>query len=328
MYRITLLLVGSLALGSLAACGDDDGQACLPNDHTACMQDVVYWLDSCGVQGEIADTCDCGCSADFTGCESCTCQPDCGTKVCGDDGCGGSCGDCDPLTETCSAQGQCEACVPDCGTRVCGDNGCNGSCGDCELTETCNAQGQCEGGTTSNVLAVDCTVPFVLDAAQVSDMTYMASHFADLVQAYCITGLVDDIDVTTYAEKMYYGQHDAGTTLSLVQTSMTAAMAAEYTVKVDFTPDSDVTTGALWPVSVGGLNDPEAVAGLIRYLSQSSVCLWAIGLGGQLTFGSAENVTQVEGGAFTITGSIQMGNPWDLSDFCTQAPAGLPCCTR
>ncbi len=78
------------------------------------------------------------------------CTPDCTNKVCGDDGCGGSCGTC---TEgTCNNSGQCETtCTPDCTNKVCGDDGCGGSCGTC--TEgTCNNSGQCETTCTP-----DCT---------------------------------------------------------------------------------------------------------------------------------------------------------------------------
>jgi len=72
-------------------------------------------------------------------------------KACGDDGCGGSCGDC--LTdETCTA-GICESnCVPKTCTSLgkeCGDDWsdeCGGilSCGECTLPEICNSQGICD----------------------------------------------------------------------------------------------------------------------------------------------------------------------------------------
>jgi len=38
-------------------------------------------------------------------------------------------------------------CEPDCGGRECGSDGCEGSCGNCGVGETCNASGQCVGGT-------------------------------------------------------------------------------------------------------------------------------------------------------------------------------------
>jgi hypothetical protein len=62
------------------------------------------------------------------------CVPDCSGKECGDDGCGGSCGTCDP-NEICNA-GVCE-CVPDCSGKECGDDGCGGSCGTCNDANVC-----------------------------------------------------------------------------------------------------------------------------------------------------------------------------------------------
>jgi MYXO-CTERM domain-containing protein len=67
------------------------------------------------------------------------CQIDCTGKVCGDDGCGGSCGACD-AGETCEA-GQC-VCAPQCEGKACGDDGCGGTCGDCDAGEHC-AEGAC-----------------------------------------------------------------------------------------------------------------------------------------------------------------------------------------
>ena len=68
------------------------------------------------------------------------CAPACDGKVCGDDGCGGSCGEC-AEGETCNANGTaCEFCdaVANCDGKVCGDDGCDGSCGECLEGETCS----------------------------------------------------------------------------------------------------------------------------------------------------------------------------------------------
>ncbi len=80
-------------------------------------------------------------------CEAC--EADCTSRECGDDGCGGSCGECSPGL-ACTDAGACEACEPDCTSRECGDDGCGGSCGTCASDETCR-EGQCEPGTD------DCT---------------------------------------------------------------------------------------------------------------------------------------------------------------------------
>jgi hypothetical protein len=69
--------------------------------------------------------------------EAPTCTPACDDKACGEDGCGGSCGDCAD-GEACTVEGICAAfCIPACDAMSCGDDGCGGSCGDCADGETC-----------------------------------------------------------------------------------------------------------------------------------------------------------------------------------------------
>jgi hypothetical protein len=71
----------------------------------------------------------------------CGCTLDCSGRNCGDNGCGGSCGDC-PAPAVC-ASGQClEQCVPSCSGRSCGDAGCGGTCGSCASGQLCD-QGKC-----------------------------------------------------------------------------------------------------------------------------------------------------------------------------------------
>lgn len=126
---------------------------------------------NCGTDWEAARPTPCG-----------ACTPDCSGRMCGDDGCGGSCGTC-AATRTCSAAGQCDCsgtrtecgascvlldrsrnhcgacnnacaanedcvggacqCVPDCTGRMCGDDGCGGSCGSCGAMRVCGAGGSC-----------------------------------------------------------------------------------------------------------------------------------------------------------------------------------------
>ena len=71
----------------------------------------------------------------------CVCAPDCAGEECGDDGCGGTCGECQGET-VCDA-GQC-VCAPDCAGKECSDDGCGGYCGVCDGGESCQA-GQCVG---------------------------------------------------------------------------------------------------------------------------------------------------------------------------------------
>jgi hypothetical protein len=57
------------------------------------------------------------------------CEPACDGKVCGDDGCGGNCGECPDAHDICQ-EGEC-VCVPDCVGKACGPDGCQGTCGTC-----------------------------------------------------------------------------------------------------------------------------------------------------------------------------------------------------
>lgn len=75
---------------------------CTPNVSKSCCSNNVCWVDSCGNQGAVANTCS-------YGCESCTCKqctPQCAGRQCGSDGCGGTCGTC-PSTQDCNTNGQC-----------------------------------------------------------------------------------------------------------------------------------------------------------------------------------------------------------------------------
>ncbi len=66
------------------------------------------------------------------------CTPDCGGRSCGDDGCGGSCGECTDGQVCNPVLGKClGGCTADCTGKACGTNGCGGSCGDCGMDEDC-----------------------------------------------------------------------------------------------------------------------------------------------------------------------------------------------
>ena len=62
-----------------------------------------------------------GCA--YTADPACPCTPDCTGKECGDDGCGGTCGECDILDDhkVCSEDGQCVCAYLECGDTCCGD---------------------------------------------------------------------------------------------------------------------------------------------------------------------------------------------------------------
>jgi hypothetical protein len=77
----------------------------------------------------------------------CDCVPNCDGAQCGDDGCGGSCGEC-MGAEIC-VEGVCEVmgCDPACGPDWCGGDGCGGLC-DCPVGEVCIGM-NCVGGEES-----------------------------------------------------------------------------------------------------------------------------------------------------------------------------------
>jgi hypothetical protein len=80
---------------------------------------------------------------------ACVCQPSCDGKQCGDDGCGGDCGTCEGEQDAC-IENQC-ICQPSCDGKQCGDDGCGGDCGGCEgeqdacVENQCVCQPSCEG---------------------------------------------------------------------------------------------------------------------------------------------------------------------------------------
>jgi hypothetical protein len=89
------------------------------------------------------------------------CQPECQGKQCGDNGCGGSCGNC-PSGLQCTPAGKCEQpCQPNCWTdsgqlKECGSNTCGGSCGVCPSGSSCSASGFCIQVCAPNCTGQEC----------------------------------------------------------------------------------------------------------------------------------------------------------------------------
>jgi hypothetical protein len=89
-------------------CGSCNGDCCSANWTPGCEDEQV---ESC-VCSMFPECCDstwddwCVMMVDQTGCGWCGCIPSCEGKECGDDGCGGSCGECPPGTE-CTDEGLC-----------------------------------------------------------------------------------------------------------------------------------------------------------------------------------------------------------------------------
>jgi len=94
---------------------------------------------------------DCGCPAPPP-----TCTPDCLGKVCGDDGCGGSCGTCSDTTGSC----------PDGSTRSCSNFCFDGSCSVCSLPSCPLPPTQCSDGLDNDANGcTDLVDPGCSDAA-------------------------------------------------------------------------------------------------------------------------------------------------------------------
>jgi hypothetical protein len=125
------------------------------DDHGTYSFDVDCCLPQCGgkVCGDDGCGLSCGtCPGDQDACVdgACVCQPSCDGKVCGGDGCGGGCGDCLGEQDACE-DGQC-VCQPSCDGKACGDDGCGGEdCGICEgpqdacIEHQCVCQPMCDG---------------------------------------------------------------------------------------------------------------------------------------------------------------------------------------
>ncbi len=91
-WGLILATAGLLGLG----CGQSNDKLCEPGDEQACTcEDGAggEGLQTCAEDGQAWGSCDC------------PCVPDCDGKVCGPDGCGGTCGLCqDPPDDTCSGE--------------------------------------------------------------------------------------------------------------------------------------------------------------------------------------------------------------------------------
>lgn len=87
-----------------------------------------------------ADGVVCGTGAFCYDMECCDHAANCEGKVCGDDGCGGSCGDCGEFEE-CSAKGECveKVCEDTCEGKDCGTDSCGHVCGTCPGGQECQA---------------------------------------------------------------------------------------------------------------------------------------------------------------------------------------------
>lgn len=126
---------------------DEHGYECRKAPFALCDDGETCTTDLCSSTGI--------CSHLNNGCAACTntCTPDCTNAVCGDDGCGGSCGTCQ-LGFLCNkARTACEACIPDCAGKTCGPDGCGAVCGTCGSNELCISNSCVTGSSTSGSCA-------------------------------------------------------------------------------------------------------------------------------------------------------------------------------
>ncbi len=111
---------------------------------TLCDDSCTFASDmECDDGGPDSMTSVCAFGTDCSDCgprDPADCMPRCDMRNCGDDGCGGTCGECTGA-ETCMA-GTCGVCTPDCADAMCGDDGCGGSCGECGSGAVCDG-GDC-----------------------------------------------------------------------------------------------------------------------------------------------------------------------------------------
>jgi hypothetical protein len=118
-------------------CGDNGcgGNCGYCEENYKCEKNKCVYNSSCGNYN-------CEEGEDYQNCPSdCACQPNCNNKECGDNDCGGTCGECN-YYESCS-NGKCvTSCSPNCNGKECGDDGCGGSCGICSDEEFCVSETQ------------------------------------------------------------------------------------------------------------------------------------------------------------------------------------------
>ncbi|MBM4397278.1 MAG: hypothetical protein FJ087_16530 [Deltaproteobacteria bacterium] len=126
------------------ACITPDFACCEPSDVAGCEADQAVADCVCGEDPLCcSDRWDeiCVIEVDWLQCGIC-CVPDCKDRVCGEDGCGGSCGDCAD-GQGCNDDGQCVKCEclggQECGTDTCG----NPACGSCPSDQYCSPDNTC-----------------------------------------------------------------------------------------------------------------------------------------------------------------------------------------
>ncbi len=134
------IMGGEDCLSCVSDCPCDENSQC---QQGKCIANCIPVCDGkeCGDDGCGGSCGECAGSGVCLSDGTCMCIADCKGKECGGDGCGGDCGTC-PEGEGCNPAGKCQ-CTPDCEGKECGDNGCGGKCGACESGAVCSADFVC-----------------------------------------------------------------------------------------------------------------------------------------------------------------------------------------
>ncbi len=125
-----------------AICEDNEGcETCredcaTPQDHGICKDNEAYWVDSCGYEGELRESC-----TGETECFEGECRLKCGNGICEEDE---DCGTCKPDCG-CESFERCQAgvCITFCGNEICE---LEENCGTCEQDCGCGEFGRCTDG--------------------------------------------------------------------------------------------------------------------------------------------------------------------------------------
>ena len=150
----------SVPEGDTGTGGGEDGGGCTP----VCLLDDGVAPAECGNDG-----CDGSCGMCNPGIPcvngECVCEVECDGKTCGPDGCGEYCGTgegdqgCDDLAAEC-INGECIVCTPNCVEKQCGSDGCGGSCGTCPCDGCDPEEVDCIDGMCEPPPGCDCKCIF------------------------------------------------------------------------------------------------------------------------------------------------------------------------
>ncbi len=158
MTRFALLL-SALLLACVPAGSNNSSDGSVTVDAAEPTPDAA--VEACGdgvcAADEGCSSCpaDCACAAGER-CEADACQGcerDCQSRICGADGCGGECGQCEG-EELCTAEGRCADPPASCGDATCdADEDCATCPADCGA---CCGDGECRGGEDCGTCPADC----------------------------------------------------------------------------------------------------------------------------------------------------------------------------